>query len=51
MEPAFDRLSAQDGSFLDIERPGNPNMGMGATGEDLGRVTGNDARREAKIPF
>ena len=34
-----------------IERPGNPNMGMGATGDDLGRVTSNDARREAKIPF
>jgi len=34
-----------------IERPGNPNMGMGATGEDLGRTTGNDSRREAKVPF
>lgn len=29
MEPAFDRLSAQDGSILDFERPGNP-MHVGA---------------------
>jgi hypothetical protein len=34
-----------------IERPGNPNMGMGATSEDLGRTTGNDSRRELKVPF
>lgn len=33
-----------------IQRPGQPNMGMGATGQDLGRMTGND-RPEAKIPF
>lgn len=34
-----------------IERPGAPNMGMGATSEDLGRTTDNDGRREAKVPF
>lgn len=33
-----------------IQRPGQPNMGMGATGQDLGRMTGND-RPEAKAPF
>jgi hypothetical protein len=34
-----------------IERPGAPNMGMGATSEDLGRTTGNDERRTLKVPF
>jgi hypothetical protein len=34
-----------------IERPGSPNTGMGATSEDLGRATGNDSRRELKVPF
>jgi hypothetical protein len=33
-----------------IMRPGAPNMGMGATGQDLGRATAND-RPEAKAPF
>jgi hypothetical protein len=33
-----------------IQRPGQPNMGMGATGGDLGRMTGND-RPEAKAPL
>lgn len=34
-----------------IERPGDPNKGMGASAEDLGRATGNDSRRELKVPF
>lgn len=34
-----------------IERPGDPNKGMGATKDDLGRVTGIDSRRELKVPF
>jgi hypothetical protein len=34
-----------------IERPGDPNKGMGASSDDLGRMTGNDSRRELKIPF
>lgn len=34
-----------------IERPGDPHKGMGATSEDLGRTTGNDSRRELRVPF
>ena len=34
-----------------IERPGAPNLGMGATSQDLGATTGNDSRRELKVPF
>jgi len=34
-----------------IERPGDPNKGMGASSDDLGRATGNDSRRELKVPF
>lgn len=34
-----------------IKQPDKPSSGIGATGEDLGRVTGNDSRRELKIPF
>ena len=32
-------------------RPGSPNLGMGATSQDLGSTTGNDSRRELKVPF
>jgi hypothetical protein len=34
-----------------IATPGAPNLGMGASGHDLGGVTGNDSRRELKVPF
>lgn len=34
-----------------IERPGDPNKGMGASSDDLGRMTGNDSRRELRVPF
>jgi hypothetical protein len=34
-----------------IASPGAPNLGMGASGHDLGGLTGNDSRREAKVPF
>lgn len=34
-----------------IERPGDPNKGMGASTDDLGRMTGNDSRRELRAPF
>ncbi|MBL8772076.1 MAG: hypothetical protein JNK30_11905 [Phenylobacterium sp.] len=34
-----------------IKQPDKPSTGIGATSEDLGRATGNDARRELKVPF
>jgi len=34
-----------------IASPGAPNLGMGASSQDIGGVTGNDSRREAKVPF
>lgn len=34
-----------------IASPGAPNLGMGASSQDIGGVTGNDSRREAKAPF
>lgn len=34
-----------------IERPGDPNKGMGASTDDLGRMTGNDSRGQLKVPF
>lgn len=34
-----------------IQGPGAPNLGMGASAHDLGDVTGNDARRDLKVPF
>ena len=34
-----------------IATPGAPNLGMGSSSQDIGGVTGNDSRRELKIPF
>jgi hypothetical protein len=34
-----------------IATPGAPNLGMGSSAQDIGGVTGNDSRRELKVPF
>lgn len=34
-----------------IATPGAPNLGMGSSSQDIGGVTGNDSRREARVPF
>jgi len=34
-----------------IATPGAPNLGMGSSSQDIGGVTGNDSRRELKVPF
>jgi hypothetical protein len=34
-----------------IERPGDPNKGMGGSAQAIGRAAGNDSRGELKIPF
>lgn len=34
-----------------IERPGDPNKGMGASSQDIGRAAGNDSRGTLRAPF
>ncbi len=47
--------SGTGGTGYDNSRPqapgATPNLGVGASSHDLGRVTGADSRRELKIPF
>ena len=47
--------SGAAGTGYDSSRPpppgATPNLGVGASSHDLGRVTGNDSRRELKVPF